>query len=50
MTDQLDDLLDRIQALQSEDVTYTTYSGREASMDGSVKFIYETEPVEIVVP
>ena len=32
--------------LSSDDYTYETYSGRAAGMDGRVKFIIETAPIE----
>ncbi|MDD6325674.1 MAG: hypothetical protein PUA72_08885, partial [Lachnospiraceae bacterium] len=42
----LSDLFERIKALSSDDYTYETYSGRTAGMDGGVKFIIETAPIE----
>ena len=42
----LSDLFERIKALSSDDYTYETYSGRAAGMDGRVKFIIETAPIE----
>ena len=37
--DDLGDVLDRIQALNSDKCAYTSYSGKANGMDGSVKFI-----------
>ncbi|MCI5650071.1 MAG: hypothetical protein MR332_11700 [Fusicatenibacter sp.] len=44
--EKLGDILDRISALNSDECSYTTYSGRADEMDGSVKFIIETAAIE----
>ena len=44
--DDLGDVLDRIQALNSDKCAYTSYSGKANGMDGSVKFIIETAAIE----
>lgn len=44
--EDLSDILDRIRILSSEDYAYSTYSGRVDGMDGNVKFIIETAPIE----
>lgn len=44
--DDLTVLLDRLKALTSDEVVYDTYSGRSDGMDGSVKFIIETDEIE----
>ena len=43
----LKDVIDRFKALKSEEVSYDSFSSRADGMDGSVKFIYETEPIEV---
>ena len=43
LEDDLQDVLDRLEAIQSDDATYTSFTGKDASMSGSVKFIIETE-------
>ena len=40
------DVLDRLKALTSDDCTYNTFSGKDSKMDGSVKFVIETEAIE----
>ena len=42
----LGNVLDRIDALTSEDCSYDSYAGKVDGMAGSVKFIIETEGVE----
>ena len=44
--DELGDVLDRVDALTSDDCTYTTFSGKDSGMEGSVKFVIETEAIE----
>lgn len=44
--DELGDVLDRFDALTSDDCTYTTFSGKDSEMEGSVKFVIETEAIE----
>ena len=44
--DELGDVLDRFDALTSDDCTYTTFSGKDSGMEGSVKFVIETESIE----
>ena len=44
--DEFGDVLDRLKALTSDDCTYNTFSGRDSKMDGSVKFVIETEAIE----
>ena len=43
----LQDILDRFEAIQSDDVMYTTFTDRSSDMDGNVKFIFESDPIEI---
>ena len=43
----LKDVIDRFKALKSEAVSYDSFTSRQSDMDGSVKFIYETEPIEV---
>ena len=43
----LKDVIDRFKALKSEEVSYDSFTSRADGMDGSVKFIYETEPIEV---
>ena len=44
--DEFGDVLDRLKALTSDDCTYNTFSGKDSKMDGSVKFLIETEEIE----
>lgn len=44
--DKFGDVLDRLKALTSDDCTYNTFSGKDSKMDGSVKFVIETEAIE----
>ena len=44
--DVLDRFDDRLKALTSDDCTYNTFSGKDSKMDGSVKFVIETEAIE----
>lgn len=44
--DEFGDVLDRLKALTSDDCTYNTFSGKDSKMDGSVKFVIETEAIE----
>ena len=44
--DLLGSLLDRVDALTSETCSYDSYAGKADGMDGSVKFIIETEGIE----
>ena len=43
----LKDILDRFEVIQSDDVMYTTFTDRSGDMDGNVKFIFESDPIEI---
>lgn len=44
--DEFGDVLDRLKALTSDDCTYNTFSGKDSKMDGSVKFVIETEAID----
>lgn len=44
--DELGDVIDRFKALTSDDCAYDTFSGKDSSMSGSVKFIIETEGID----
>lgn len=44
--DEFGDVLDRLKALTSDDCTYNSFSGKDSKMDGSVKFVIETEAIE----
>ena len=44
--DALEKILDKVDALTSEDCAYDTYSGKADNMDGNVKFIIETDAIE----
>ena len=44
--DELGDVLDRFDALTSDKCAYKTYSGRDKSMDGAVKFVIETDDIK----
>lgn len=44
--DEFGDVFDRLKALTSDDCTYNTFSGKDSKMDGSVKFVIETEAIE----
>ena len=44
--DEFGDVLDRLKALTSDDCTYNTFSGKDSKMDGSGKFVIETEAIE----
>lgn len=44
--DELGDVIDRMKALTSEECGYDTFSGKNSSMEGSVKFIIATDAVE----
>lgn len=44
--DEFGDVLDRLKALTSDDCTYNTFGGKDSKMDGSVKFVIETEAIE----
>ena len=46
LDEKLGDTLDRLKLLQSDDVTYDSYSGKADDMESHVKFIIETEGVE----
>ena len=46
LEDEFGDVLDRLKALTSDDCTYNTFSGKDSKMDGSVKFVIETEAIE----
>ena len=43
--DEFDTIMDRLAAVQDDDVTYTSFTDRAEGMDGSIRFIIETEPV-----
>ena len=44
--DELGDVLDRLKALNSENCTYDTFSGKADNMNSNVKFIIETDAIE----
>ncbi len=44
--DELGDVLDRFDALTSDDCTYTTFSGKDSGMEGSVKLVMGPEAIE----
>ena len=44
--DKLGDLIDRLQALTGDDCLYNSFSGKSDDMDGNVKFIIESAPIE----
>ena len=44
--DDLQDVLDRLDALCSDKNTYTSFSGKTDDMDGNVKFVIETAAIE----
>ena len=46
LKDTFSDVIDRIEALTSDDCSYDSYSGRADDMDGNVKFIIETESIK----
>ena len=46
LENELGEVLDRLDALTSEACSYDTFSGKSDEMDGNVKFIIETAPVE----
>lgn len=46
LEDELGDVLDRFDALTSDKCAYKTYSGRDKSMDGAVKFVIETDEIK----
>ena len=47
VNNDLQDILDRFEAIQSDDVMYTTFTDRSSDMDGNVKFIFESDPIEV---
>lgn len=46
LNEKFRDLLDRFEAISSTDAQYTTFTDKKSGMDGNVKFIYETDPIE----
>ncbi len=46
LENELGEVLDRLDALTSEVCSYDTFSGKSDEMDGNVKFIIETAPIE----
>ncbi len=44
--DDLIEVLDRIDALRSDECSYISFSGKDAGMDGSVKFVIATDAIE----
>lgn len=44
--EELGDVIDRMKALTSEECSYNSFSGKDKSMEGSVKFIIATDAVE----
>lgn len=44
--DEVGNILDRVNALNSENCTYDTFSGKADNMNGNVKFIIETDAIE----
>ncbi len=43
--DDIQDLLDRVDSLAEDTGNYKSFSGIREDMDGSVKFIFETEEI-----
>lgn len=43
----LSDLIDRVKALKSDEASYTSFSGAADGMDGSVKFLIETDAIGV---
>lgn len=46
LKDEFGELMDRIEALNSNTCAYDTFSGKTDAMDGNVKFIIETEAIK----
>lgn len=46
LKDEFGELMDRIEALNSNACAYDTFSGKTDAMDGNVKFIIETEAIK----
>ena len=46
VNDDLQDVLDRLDALRSDENAYTSYAGKSDKMDGNVKFVIETEAID----
>lgn len=44
--DDLQDLMDRFDAIRSDDNAYTSFSGKSTGMDGNVKFVIETAAID----
>ena len=44
--DDLQDILDRLDAICSDDNAYRSFSGKEDDMDGNVKFVIETAAID----
>ena len=44
--DDLQDLMDRFDAIRSDDNAYTSFSGKSSGMDGNVKFVIETAAID----
>ena len=44
--EELGDVLDRLDTLASGALEYDTFSGKSGAMDGNVKFVIETDPIE----
>lgn len=42
----LQDLMDRFDAIRSDDNAYTSFSGKSSGMDGNVKFVIETAAID----
>lgn len=47
LSGEFSELLERFRAVCSEEALYSTFTEREKNMDGNVKFILRTEPIEI---
>ena len=44
--EELGDVLDRLDTLASGALEYDTFSGKSGAMDGNVKFVIETDPID----
>ena len=46
VNEDLQDVLDRLDALRSDENAYTSFTGKSDNMDGNVKFVIETEAID----
>ena len=44
--DDLQDIIDRFDAIRSDDNAYTSFSGKSSNMKGNVKFVIETDAID----